>query len=913
MTTLGQDIKEFLENEKDIEFEEEISRNPFRLKSWWRYLLAKEGAKPKTRNIIHERALKFLPNSYKLWHQYLGERRAAVEGKCITDPACQIVVNAHERALVHLHKMPRLWVDYLAFVVKLGLGTKARRTFDRALQALPITQHDKIWPPYLEWAKEFGVRETAVRVFRRYLMFDPAHREDYVDYLESEGQWEEAAKQLGICVNDEDFLSPHGHSKHEMWMRLCDLCAKHPEEVTGVLKVDAIIRSGLSRFTDEVGRLWCKLADYYIRLGQFERARDVYEEAINSVVTVRDFTMVFDAYTQFEESVLTAKMRMAEESGDDDSESDGLGADLDEDGDVELRLARLEHLLERRPILVSSVLLRQNPHNVNEWQKRVKLFAEDPRKAIICYTEAVKTVDPKKATGKLYKLWMDFAKFYEGHGDVANARVIFEKATLVPYKNVDDLAVVWCGWAEMELNHEEFDKALEAVQRAVAEPAAAVQRRRLQASQSRDEKRRAVAEAPVQERVFRSSRVWNLYLDLEESLGTVETAKAAYERALELKVASAQMVLNFASFLEENKYFEDAFRVYEKGVSMFTFPNVKPIWVRYLERFVERYGGSKLERARDLFEQAVEKVPAKDAGDLYIRYAKLEETHGLMRHAASVLDRACAAVEESERLDMFRLYVAKVESWYGVTQTRQVYEKAIKDLNEEGAREMCVAFAMVEQKLGEIDRARAVFSHGSQFADPRRATPYWQAWHEFEVAHGNEETFREMLRTKRSVQMSFSQVNYMAAEMMSGDLPVTSDADAMAKQKAKEDALAGGGTMLASGSTKRKADQGGSGQTDMEALERQAEKIRAAKAQGAAGAAGTVEANPEEIDLDMDMDAGEEPKTPAAASGGQPLEGGEPNPENVNLEEKQEEGGGADAGNEDIRIVQKETCLAKDW
>lgn len=29
-------------------------------------------------------------------------------------------------------------------------------------------------------------------------------------------------------------------------------------------------------------------------------------------VTVRDFTMVFDAYTQFEESVLTAKMRMAE-------------------------------------------------------------------------------------------------------------------------------------------------------------------------------------------------------------------------------------------------------------------------------------------------------------------------------------------------------------------------------------------------------------------------------------------------------------------------------------------------------------------------------------------------------------------------------------------------------------------------
>lgn len=48
--------------------------------------------------------------------------------------------------------------------------------------------------------------------------------------------------------------------------------------------------------------------------------------------------------------------------------------------------------------------------------------------------------------------------------------------------------------------------------------------------------------------------------------------------------------------------------------------------------------------------------------------------------------------------------------------------------------------------------------------------------------------------------------------------------------------------------------QGGSAQTDMEALERQADKIRAAKTQGAAAAAGGAEANPEEIDLDMDLE-----------------------------------------------------------
>ncbi len=58
-------------------------------------------------------------------------------------------------------------------------------------------------------------------------------------------------------------------------------------------------------------------------------------------------------------------------------------------------------------------------------------------------------------------------------------------------------------------------------------------------------------------------------------------------------------------------------------------------------------------------------------------------------------------------------------------------------------------YAQLEVKLGEIDRARAVFSHGSQnlMSDSR----IWKAWEDFEVRHGNEDTFREMLRIKRII------------------------------------------------------------------------------------------------------------------------------------------------------------------
>lgn len=47
-----------------------------------------------------------------------------------------------------------------------------------------------------------------------------------------------------------------------------------------------------------MGRLWTSLADYYIRRSMFEKARDVYEEGLCSVVTVHDFSLIYDAYTQ---------------------------------------------------------------------------------------------------------------------------------------------------------------------------------------------------------------------------------------------------------------------------------------------------------------------------------------------------------------------------------------------------------------------------------------------------------------------------------------------------------------------------------------------------------------------------------------------------------------------------------------
>lgn len=169
------------------------------------------------------------------------------------------------------------------------------------------------------------------------------------------------------------FKSARGKSHYQLWQQLCELAVEHCEDIKSI-QVEPIIRSGIKRFTDQVGLLYCRLAMYWIKMGQIEKARDIFEEGITTVMTVRDFTAIFDAYAEFEEEMITTKMEMAaerEEAGEKDEE---------EDLDLDLRLMRFERLMDRRPFLVNDVLLRQNPNNVLEWQQRALLWGDNKEK-----------------------------------------------------------------------------------------------------------------------------------------------------------------------------------------------------------------------------------------------------------------------------------------------------------------------------------------------------------------------------------------------------------------------------------------------------------------------------------------------------------------------------------------------------
>uniref|UniRef100_A0A8C3C3X8 Suppressor of forked domain-containing protein n=1 Tax=Cairina moschata TaxID=8855 RepID=A0A8C3C3X8_CAIMO len=450
--------------------------------------------------------------------------------------------------------MPRIWLDYCQFLVGQGRITRTRRTFDRALRALPITQHHRLWPLYLRFVRLYPLPETAVRVYRRYL------------------------KVRGGAPNG------------TQWYAVA----------FGGIQWHPAVLGGTQRWLASPNSTWC------------------HPGAPQG--------------TQWQPGAPS---------------------------------------ITQGCLVAPSGTRCQNPHNVHEWHKRVRLHHGDPQQVGGAPGRRGGDTWGRRGEGRSARIPQNG---HEGQGAISQHPPMSPLSPLSPLSPSN------------------------------------------------------VPNVPL-------SPPW-------------QSTKAVYERILDLRIATPQIVINYGLFLEERGYFEESFKAYERGIALFRWPNVAAVWHSYLTKFVARYGGRKLERARDLFEQALDGCPQKYAKTIYLLYAKLEEEFGLARHAMAVYERATRAVLPAEQRDMFNIYIKRAAELYGVTHTRPIYEKAIE-----------VGTARCHQ----CPQGLTV----SPSPPPQITANFWQTWKDFEIRHGNEDTIREMLRIKRSVQATYNtQVNFMASQML---------------------------------------------------------------------------------------------------------------------------------------------------
>jgi pre-mRNA-splicing factor SYF1 len=270
-------------------------------------------------------------------------------------------------------------------------------------------------------------------------------------------------------------------------------------------------------------------------------------------------------------------------------------------------------------------------------------------------------------------------------------------------------------------------------------------------------------------------KLWHLAADIELSLhgeSKPDLVRALYDAMIDLRVITPQTVLNYAKFELEKLYFEKAIQVLERGIALFPWPHCRDIWLFYLDLVV---GQSKqrfsTERVRDLFEQAVRDVDPKFASVFFFKFFQFELERGLASDAVAVLTKAVACIPLHEKLGFYQLATARMMELSGLAGARRILQGAIDAMTETAVKSpaadryiitLCLEYARFQAEVGQADRARKLYEHGSQFANPNKADLlfFWDMWKNFEVEHGSEDTYKEMKRTRRLVDVQYSDKHF---------------------------------------------------------------------------------------------------------------------------------------------------------
>ena len=771
-------------NEEEIlnKLQEDISeytnydniQNPYNFKSWWDTLSSSKEAPFSIRKKIYLVSLHYLPGSYKLWYNYLKEEREYAKANYnIPNKYYDEVNKLHEQALIYMMKMPKIWIDFIQFMFEQNLITKTKTIFNKALQAIPITQHKKLWDIYIPYIESLSnCHKTKIEIFKRYIKFNPDYKEKFINFLIGIKEFNTAIYYIIEILNDENFYSKENKSQYYYWIILCQIINNYPEYIdlsicNKELNVDRVIRHGIKKYSDEVGNLWVTLANYYIKIGLIEKAREIFEEALEKILTVRDFSLVFNSYLNFEQEMMKYNIFNSEISVDNNLELSCKNGENEENKLTELELNELENamnelkfeeikyekieedeniqkgdtennsnikkfnfirvnnLLQRRPFLLNSTILRRNPNNVNEWLKRIELMKEknDFNQIKKLYEECLNTIKINEAYGKLSEIYISYANFYEENNNIKKANEIYFKGCNLNYKKTEENVTMWCLWCEMNIRQKKYKDAYSII------------------------KYICTNNTNKYYKYNKNIKLWSLYIDLEINMNKNNEKQVIYiyNKMIEFKIANIETIFNFIIYLEKIKYYEKIYNIYEQSIELFTWPNAYDICLCYLVDFINHYKNEKSEIFRDIIQNII--VLSGHLKIFYYIYAFYEEKYGLYNHCIDILKEASQNVKDDEKPEIHSVIIAKSAKYFGIGKVRLAFDDAMNNLDKSFVLEIGLKYISIEIKLKEINRARGIFKYLGKLFNPDNKEykeEFWEMWDNFEKLYGDTVTYQEM-------------------------------------------------------------------------------------------------------------------------------------------------------------------------
>ena len=749
-------------------------QNPYNFKSWWDTLSSSKEAPFSIRKKIYLVSLHYLPGSYKLWYHYLKEEREYVKSNYnIPNKHYEEVNRIHEQALIYMMKMPIIWMNYIQFMMEQNSITKTKIIFNKALQAIPITQHKKLWEIYIPWVESLiGCHKSKIEIFKRYIKFNPDYKEKFINYLIGIKEFNLAIHLIIEILNEENFYSKENKSQYYYWILLCQIINNYPEDLNlgkynKDLNVDKVIRHGIKKYTDEVGNLWVTLANYYIKIGLIEKAREIFEEALEKILTPRDFSLIYNSYLNFEQEMMKQNLFYNNDINNDNyeltdnkenknlqslelnelenalnelniKESDDNKKEekfkkekllekqsQDKSNLQKFNFIRVNNLIQRRPFLKNSTILRRNPNNVSEWLKRIELMKEKKDLNLIknLYEECLNTIKINLAYGRLSEIYISYANFFEENNNIKKANEIYYKGCNLNFKNTEENVNMWCLWCEMNVRQKRYQDAYHII------------------------KFICTNNANKYYKYNKNIKLWSLYVDLEMNLNQNNEKQIIYiySKMIEYKIANIETIFNFIIYLESIKNYEKIYNIYEQSLDLFRWPNSYDICICYLVDFINHYKSDKTEIFRDIIQNII--ILSGHLKIFYYIYAFYEEKYGLYNHCIDILKEASQNVKEEEKPEIHSVIIAKCAKYFGIGKVRLAFDDAMNNLEKSYVLEIGLKYISIEIKLKEINRARGIFKYLGKLFNPDNKEykeEFWEMWDNFEKIYGDSITYQEM-------------------------------------------------------------------------------------------------------------------------------------------------------------------------
>ncbi|KAJ7576778.1 pre-mRNA-splicing factor CLF1 [Mycena floridula] len=243
-----------------------------------------------------------------------------------------------------------------------------------------------------------------------------------------------------------------------------------------------------------------------------------------------------------------------------------------------------------------------------------------------------------------------------------------------------------------------------------------------------------------------STKEWLQYANWEASQNEFDRSRSVYERALDVDPRGMQLWMSYTEMELKSRNVQHARNLFDRAVTL--LPRVDQLWYKYvyLEELLQNVAG-----ARQVFERWMKWEPDDKAWQAYI---KMEERYHELDRASAIYERWVGVRPEPR---VWVKWAKFEEERQKLDKAREVFQTALEFFGDEPeqvekAQAVFSAFAKMETRLKEYERARVIYKFALSRISRSKSSGLYASYTKFEKQHGTRTTLESTVLGKRRIQ-----------------------------------------------------------------------------------------------------------------------------------------------------------------